>query len=139
MGSRQFEPGQGRPGSSRGDINNMRDDDQSACPPHIAKWRADHEIRVSGGCPDPFLDFENALPGGMISQEIQRAGFDKPSLIQSQAWPAAISGRDVVGVARTGSGKTLGFLLPGFNNILNTPAHLRKNPRGGPRCVPIIV
>ena len=68
----------------------------------------------------------------MISQEIQRAGFDKPSLIQSQAWPAAISGRDVVGVARTGSGKTLGFLLPGFNNILNTPAHLRKNPRGGP-------
>jgi len=44
---------------------------------------------------------------------INQAGFTKPSVIQAQAWPAALQDRDVVGVAKTGSGKTLGFLFPG--------------------------
>ncbi|MEC8121803.1 MAG: DEAD/DEAH box helicase, partial [Pseudomonadota bacterium] len=49
-------------------------------------------------------------------------------VIQSQTWPAAMAKRDVIGVAKTGSGKTLGFLVPGF---LNTIA-LRANPHMGP-------
>ena len=65
---------------------------------------------------------------GNIGQEIARAGFPTPSLIQAQAWPAALAGRDVVGVAKTGSGKTLGFLLPGFSQILEQ----RPDPRNGP-------
>lgn len=31
-----------------------------------------------------------------------------PTVIQSVAWPIALSGRDMVGIAKTGSGKTLG-------------------------------
>ena len=34
-------------------------------------------------------------------------GFTEPTPIQAQGWPMAMSGRDVVGIAQTGSGKTI--------------------------------
>lgn len=60
--------------------------------------------------------------------QIHRAGFSDPTPIQAQAWPVAMEGRDVVAIAKTGSGKTCGFLLPGFMHIKET----RKDPRFGP-------
>ena len=45
-------------------------------------------------------------------QAIHRAGFEAPTPIQSQAIPPALAGRDVIGVAATGTGKTAAFLLP---------------------------
>jgi len=38
--------------------------------------------------------------------------YERPTAIQAQALPAALSGRDVLGVAKTGSGKTAAFVLP---------------------------
>jgi len=38
---------------------------------------------------------------------IQRQNFTEPTAIQAQGWPVALSGLDMVGVAQTGSGKTL--------------------------------
>jgi superfamily II DNA/RNA helicase len=52
-----------------------------------------------------------------IQRALSNAGFEKPSPIQAKAWPVALSGKDLIGVARTGSGKTLGFLLPIFHRI----------------------
>ena len=46
--------------------------------------------------------------------QVLQAGFSAPTPIQAQSWPIAIKGRDIVAVAKTGSGKTLGYLLPGF-------------------------
>ena len=60
--------------------------------------------------------------------QISKAGFTEPSPIQAQAWPVAMEGRDVVAIAKTGSGKTCGFLLPGFMHIKDT----RKDARFGP-------
>ena len=60
--------------------------------------------------------------------QIRRAGFAAPTPIQAQAWPIALSGRDLVAIAKTGSGKTCGFLLPGMLHIQET----RKDPRMGP-------
>lgn len=54
----------------------------------------------------------------LISLEVIRSlGYPKPTSIQSQAIPAIMSGRDVIGVAKTGSGKTVAFLLPMFRHI----------------------
>jgi len=47
----------------------------------------------------------------------ESAGFTKPSPIQSRAWPVVLAGKDLIAVAKTGSGKTLGFLLPLFHRI----------------------
>jgi len=43
---------------------------------------------------------------------LERAGFEHPTPIQAQAIPPALSGRDVIGTAATGTGKTAAFLLP---------------------------
>jgi ATP-dependent RNA helicase RhlE len=43
---------------------------------------------------------------------LSRAGFEHPTPIQAQAIPPALEGRDVVGTAATGTGKTAAFLLP---------------------------
>ncbi|KAK4907351.1 pre-mRNA processing RNA-helicase, partial [Elasticomyces elasticus] len=48
---------------------------------------------------------------------VHSLGFDAPTSIQAQAIPAIMSGRDVIGVAKTGSGKTIAFLLPIFRHI----------------------
>ncbi|XP_060191754.1 ATP-dependent RNA helicase-like protein DB10 isoform X3 [Lycium barbarum] len=61
---------------------------------------------------------------------IRQAGFPAPSPIQAQSWPIALQGRDIVAVAKTGSGKTLGFLLPGF--ILLKRRRSTPQPGAGP-------
>lgn len=48
---------------------------------------------------------------------IKRLNYTAPTSIQAQAAPAIMSGRDVIGVAKTGSGKTIAFLLPMFRHI----------------------
>ena len=48
---------------------------------------------------------------------IQHLGFESPSPIQSQTIPIALSGRDVVGLSETGSGKTAAFALPALQRI----------------------
>ena len=48
---------------------------------------------------------------------IKRLKYEAPTSIQAQAIPAIMSGRDIIGVAKTGSGKTIAFLLPLFRQI----------------------
>ncbi len=52
-----------------------------------------------------------------ILDAIDGLGYEKPTPIQMQALPVIMSGRDVIGVAKTGSGKTMAFLLPMFRHI----------------------
>ncbi|KAH0936908.1 hypothetical protein HID58_004369 [Brassica napus] len=56
------------------------------------------------------------------------AGFSAPSPIQAQSWPVAMQNRDIVAVAKTGSGKTLGYLIPGFMHL----QRVRNDSRMGP-------
>ncbi len=48
---------------------------------------------------------------------VRRVGFQTPTTIQQQFIPAALGGRDCVGLARTGTGKTAAFLLPIFDRF----------------------
>jgi len=52
---------------------------------------------------------------------IKRAGFDIPTPIQTKAIPAALAGRDLIGTAQTGTGKTAAFVLPILHRLLNGP------------------
>lgn len=49
------------------------------------------------------------------------SGYEQPTPIQCQALPAALSGRDVLGLAKTGSGKTAAFVLPMIVHIMDQP------------------
>ena len=75
-------------------------------------------IKVRGAdAPKPVQKWSQCGLGVQSLEVIQKLGFEKPSSIQSQAIPAIMSGRDVIGVAKTGSGKTIAFLLPMFRHI----------------------
>jgi ATP-dependent RNA helicase DeaD len=50
----------------------------------------------------------------------QAAGFETPRPIQAAAIPAGLDGRDVLGLAQTGTGKTAAFALPLLQRILDT-------------------
>ncbi|RXK38314.1 pre-mRNA-processing ATP-dependent RNA helicase PRP5 [Tremella mesenterica] len=56
------------------------------------------------------------LPSGCLDV-IRSKGWEHPTPIQAQAIPAIMSGRDVIGIAKTGSGKTVAFLLPLFRHV----------------------
>lgn len=61
-----------------------------------------------------FVDF-NLSPE--LKDNIERRGFDTPTPIQDQTIPEIIEGRDVVGLANTGTGKTGAFLLPLIDKV----------------------
>lgn len=64
----------------------------------------------------------------IFSFQIYSAGFSTPTPIQAQTWPVALQGRDIVAIAKTGSGKTLGYLIPAFMILRQR----RNNPLNGP-------
>lgn len=59
-------------------------------------------------------------------QGIKYAGYESATPIQEAAIPAALRGRDIIGTAQTGTGKTAAFVLPILNKLLDGP---RKIPR----------
>ena len=61
--------------------------------------------------PNPIVEFEEAGFSKGIVKKLKDSGFESPMPIQAQGWPIALSGRDLIGIGETGSGKTLGNKL----------------------------
>jgi len=81
-------------------------------------WRTSKQIVVLGqGVPKPVLTFDEASMPEYILSEVLKQGFDRPTPIQSQGWPMALKGKNMVGISATGSGKTLAFILPAMIHI----------------------
>src|SRR4051812_42639744 len=57
----------------------------------------------------------------VLQANLAKHGFVQPTGVQSQAIPPALLNRDIVATAETGTGKTLAFLVPVLNSILNGP------------------
>ena len=68
-----------------------------------------------------------------ILKAVQEAGYEKPTPIQNKAIPAALEGKDVLGIAQTGTGKTASFTLPMINLLARGRARARM-PRSLVLC-----
>jgi len=73
--------------------------------------------------PRPIGTFDEVqFPKYIVDTWKNHPTFEKPTPIQSMGWPVALSGRDMIGIAETGSGKTLSFLLPAIVHVYDQEA-----------------
>lgn len=102
----------------------------------IQQFYDEHKITLQGrDIPRPVFTFdESGFPPAILA-EMRKQGWQKPTPIQAQGWPMALSGRDVVGIAQTGSGKTASFLLPAIVHIAAQPRLKRGD---GPICLVLV-
>lgn len=99
----------------------------------IQEFRRSAEMVIQGqNVPKPLKSFHQAGFPLPILRKLESQGFNKPTPIQAQGWPMAMSGRNMVGIAQTGSGKTLSFILPALLHIAAQPAGKYAN---GPLAV----
>jgi ATP-dependent RNA helicase DDX41 len=93
------------------------------------KW---HIIVEGSGCAPPIKSFkEMKIPGCILDMLVQK-GISRPTPIQVQGIPALLSGRDIIGIAFTGSGKTLTFTLPMVMFALEEEMNMPLEPGEGP-------
>ncbi len=76
-----------------------------------------------------FTDFGLAQP---VLRALEEAGYHTPTPIQAQAVPPAMTGRDLCGIAQTGTGKTAAFALPILHRLSLSD---RRAPRRGCRVL----
>lgn len=99
----------------------------------FAAARAKWHILVSGEkCPPPIKSFKEMKLPQCILNALQTKGILRPTPIQVQGLPALFSGRDIIGIAFTGSGKTLTFSLPMIMCALEEEIHMPIRPGQGP-------
>lgn len=58
------------------------------------------------------MTFKDLNISKQILMALEEAGFEEPTPVQIAAFPVIRSGRDVIGIAQTGTGKTLAYLIP---------------------------
>lgn len=98
----------------------------------IEAFYKEHKVKVFGDVPRPVFDMEHVNFPDEIKDLLAKQGICKPTPIQSLMWPVALSGLDSVGIAQTGSGKTLGYMLPAIVHSMNQGPRRhehRKHPR----------
>ncbi|KAL6434329.1 hypothetical protein ACFW04_006036 [Cataglyphis niger] len=77
-------------------------------------------IKVSGPSPpNPVTSFAHFGFDDALIKTIRKNEYTQPTPIQAQAVPAALSGRDIIGIAKTGSGKTAAFIWPMLVHIMD--------------------
>ena len=107
-------------------LENMRERD----------WRIfkeDFNIATKGGSiPNPMRNWDEAGLPEKLMRIVDRVGYTEPSPIQRAAIPIALQCRDLIGVARTGSGKTAAFVLPLLAYIMEMPPLTAANRHDGP-------
>ncbi|KAL7727709.1 hypothetical protein ACLKA6_008047 [Drosophila palustris] len=109
------------------EVENMRRESNNISVSHVFEAKEGEELPP---IPNPVWRFDQCFAEYPdLLEEIQKQGFPKPSPIQSQAWPILLKGHDMIGIAQTGTGKTLAFLLPGMihTEYQSTP----RGTRGG--------
>jgi ATP-dependent RNA helicase DDX5/DBP2 len=88
-------------------------------------FRSRHQITIKGASAadfDPFAEFHETPFAPRLKNVFLNENYVNPTPIQAQTWPIILANRDVISIARTGSGKTCGFILPAIHRILDRKA-----------------
>lgn len=83
----------------------------------VAVLEEDEAVEIEEDLPR-FSDLDNLHP--TTAETLSFEGFETMTEIQAKTWEAALSGKDVIGRARTGTGKTMAFLLPSLERALQS-------------------
>ncbi|ELA40944.1 uncharacterized protein VICG_02033 [Vittaforma corneae ATCC 50505] len=84
--------------------------------------RESNRMRLVGNdIPLPIRSFSSVSFPEEVLRHFEAKGYANPTPIQAQGWPMALSGRDMVGIADTGSGKTISFVLPALIHAQSQP------------------
>ncbi|XP_035751064.1 ATP-dependent RNA helicase DDX42 isoform X2 [Egretta garzetta] len=90
-------------------------------------------LRVSGAAPPrPGSSFAHFGFDEQLMHQIRKSEYTQPTPIQCQGVPVALSGRDMIGIAKTGSGKTAAFIWPMLIHIMDQK---ELEPGDGPIAV----
>eukprot|EP00117_Sycon_ciliatum_P008711 scpid63344/ scgid11290/ ATP-dependent RNA helicase DDX42; DEAD box protein 42 len=94
-------------------------------------------VKVSGASPTkPVSSFGHFKFDESLMNVIRKLEYTKPTPIQCQAVPSALSGRDIIGIAKTGSGKTAAFLWPLLVHLLDQDELIEGEGPIGLICAP---
>ncbi|XP_059811767.1 ATP-dependent RNA helicase DDX42 [Hypanus sabinus] len=86
----------------------------------LAELRQKLNLRVSGADPPkPCSSFAHFGFDEQLMHQIRKSEYTQPTPIQCQGVPIALSGRDMIGIAKTGSGKTAAFIWPMLIHIMD--------------------
>ena len=97
----------------------------------VAAYLAEHELTIhDDNTPPPCLTIAEAPFPPALLKVLTAQPFTRPSPVQAATWPIAVSGRDVLAIAKTGSGKTLGFLLPVLTRCMAERPAAKGSPLG---------
>lgn len=97
-------------------------------------FRPRHVFRTrfcAGRIPYHLLTFEDLGLATPVMRALQPLGYEQPTPIQAQAIPHVLDGKDVLGCAQTGTGKTAAFALPMIDRLLSTANDRGKRPVRG--------
>ncbi|XP_019130656.2 ATP-dependent RNA helicase DDX42 isoform X2 [Larimichthys crocea] len=86
----------------------------------VLELRHKLNLRVSGAAPPkPSTSFAHFTFDEQLMHQIRKSEYTQPTPIQCQGVPIALSGRDMIGIAKTGSGKTAAFIWPMLVHIMD--------------------
>ncbi|CAI8017258.1 ATP-dependent RNA helicase DDX42 [Geodia barretti] len=88
----------------------------------VKELRSKLGLKVTGyHPPKPCVSFAHFNFDNSVMDIIRKMEYSQPTGIQAQAIPAGLGGRDIIGIAKTGSGKTAAFLLPMIVHCIDQP------------------
>ena len=102
--------------------------------PHAPRPHAEAQNAPESAPIAPSAPVHTTFAALSLAEPLQNAlkadGYERPTPIQAQAIPPALDGRDLLGIAQTGTGKTAAFALPILNRLLATLTQGEKPRRG---------
>ncbi len=120
-----YNSSRGRGPSQRSHYSSRPQRQRGPQPSYIDPARYVSKPILANAAVEPAFEPENSFSDfGLheaLVQNVVIRGYATPTPIQDQAIPALMGGKDVVGIANTGTGKTAAFLLPFIHKLINNP------------------